>query len=311
VRNTLPELFNEFLCECEFARKLRPQTLRGTREAFKLLLKLVPDLSLQNISPGIMTRFFRILDERKRIGKDYKIITGVKKSTVRTYWSKLYPFFEWLRIRKHIRVNPLNDMRRPSVTWDDLKYLKRQDIERILAAIHNPRTGELLLMKRNLAMFYTLLYCGLRREELITLHIRDIDFERKLLTVRAENSKIPRTRHIPLHSQAIMYLKDYLKERKSYTTPFLFVSRHKDTMLSRDGLTDIVKTLNMRSGVKFHLHQFRHTFAVNFLKTSNNIAKLKQLLGHTDIKMTMVYLRCLPTDELRGDVENMRLDDFV
>lgn len=311
MRKNLSELFEEYLLECEFARKLKPETLRSNRETFKLLIKLVPDITLGTITSGTFTRFFRVLEERKRLGKGNVIVVGIKKSTVRTYWSKLYTFMEWLRIQKHIKVNPLNEMRRPTVVWDDLKYLKRQDVEKIFTAIHNPKNTSILLLKRNLAMFYTLLFCGLRREELLLLKVRDVDFERKILTVRAENSKIPRTRNLPLHSQVSMYLKDYLKERKSYTTPFLFVSRSRDDRLSYEGLNEIVKSLNKRSGVKFHLHQFRHTFAVNFLKTSNNVVKLKQLMGHTDIKMTIVYLRCLPADEIRADVENMRLDDFV
>lgn len=311
MRKTIQELFEEYLLECEFSRKLRPETLRGTKETFKLFTKLIPDITLGSVTNGTITRFFKVLEERKRFGKGRRVVQGIKKSTARTYWSKLHTFFEWLRIHRHIKENPMNSMRRPTVTWDDLKYLTKQQIEKIFTAIHNPSSTNMLLVKRNLALFYTLLFCGLRREELLLLKVRDIDFERKVLTVRAENSKIPRTRNIPLHSQTSMYIKDYLIARKSYTTPFLFVSSLRDDRLSYAGLTDVVKSLKKRSGESFHLHQFRHTFAVNFLKTSNNVVKLKQLLGHTDIKMTIVYLRCLPADELRADVENMRFDDFV
>ena len=85
----------------------------------------------------------------------------------------------------------------------------------------------------------------------------------------------------------------------------------RDDRSSYDGLKHLVSTVICRSGIRFHLHQFRHTFAVNFLKSSNNIAKLKQLMGHKDIRMTMVYLRCLPTNEMRGDIENMSIDSLM
>ena len=52
-------------------------------------------------------------------------------------------------------------------------------------------------------------------------------------------------------------------------------------------------------------------FAVNFLRQSNNVYKLKELLGHKDISMTAMYLRCLPVDELRGDVEKMSIDNLI
>jgi site-specific recombinase XerD len=81
--------------------------------------------------------------------------------------------------------------------------------------------------------------------------------------------------------------------------------------LSFDGLKHLVTVLRKWSGVRFHVHQFRHTFAVNFLKSSNNIAKLKQLLGHKDISMTIQYLRCLPPTEMRGDINGMSIDEFI
>jgi integrase/recombinase XerD len=59
------------------------------------------------------------------------------------------------------------------------------------------------------------------------------------------------------------------------------------------------------------VHQFRHTFAVNFLNQGGDIAKLKQLLGHRDIRMTSAYLRCLPTSAMRTNVESISLDTLL
>lgn len=311
MRKSIHDLFREYLLECEFARKTRPETLRGYEQSFKTFVKLVPDVTIETLTSATITRFFRILEERKRIGPNGTIKTGIKKSSIRTYWSKMNNFFEWLRVQKYIKVNPMREMKRPTVVYEDKKFLSKQQIEKIITAVHNHSNNDLFLLKRNLAIIYTFLFCGLRREELLSLQIRDIDLERKILTVRAENSKIPRTRKIPLHSQVVMYLKDYLKERKGYTTPYVFNSKRRDDRLSSDGIKQLIDKIKEGSHVCFHLHQFRHTFAVNFLKTSNNVVMLKQLMGHTNIQMTMSYLRCLPTNELRADVENMRIDDFV
>lgn len=311
MSDKLQELFDEFIFECEFSRKARLETLRGYRHVFKTFRKLLPELSLEQLTPAVMTRFFRALHERKRkIGKG-RIISGVKKSTIATYWSKLNSFFTWLRHRNHIPSNPFASMQYPKPVYEDRKFLKRPHVERIITAIHGNSNNNLLLLKRNLVIFYLLLFCGLRKEELLLLQIRDFDLERKIITVRAETSKIPRTRHLPLHSQLIMYLRDYLFERRRLTTPTLIVSSVRDDGLSSAGLRHLVNRLKERSGVAFHLHQFRHTFAINFLKSSNNVVKLKQLLGHKDINMTMVYLRCLPTDELRADIEGMSIDSLI
>jgi integrase len=304
----LQQHFDEYIFECEFARKLRPETLRGYRETFKLFLRLTPGASLEIIIPSLITNFFRTLEQRKRLVGNGIIKTGVKKSTIATYWSKLSGFFEWLKNKNLLPQNPFREMAYPTPTYEDKKFLSRNEIEKILTAILNHSDKNILTLKRNLAMFHILLFCGLRKEELLFLQVRDIDLNKRTVTVRAETSKSGRSRCVPLHSQVILYLKDYLSERKRYSTPYLFVSSKRDDRLTSDGLKHLVNTLRNRSGVRFHLHQFRHTFAVNFLKSSNNVAKLKQLLGHQNIAMTLQYLRCLPTNEMRGDIESMSID---
>ena len=51
---------------------------------------------------------------------------------------------------------------------------------------------------------------------------------------------------------------------------------------------------NRETGI--HPHLFRHGFAVNFLKQTHNLVALKELLGHTSILRTMIYLRLAQVD---------------
>lgn len=311
MKKDLQQFFDEFMYECEFIKKIKSETIRGYSNTFKLFIKLMPDTSLNTLNNHTIIDFFKALQERKRIvGKGINKV-GVKKSTLATYWSKLNMFFNWLKEKRYIVKNPFDELPYPSPSYEDKKFLKKEEVEKIITAVHSHHDNNLFILKRNLALFYLLLFCGLRREELLLLQIRDIDFERKTLTIRGDTSKSGVTRQVPLHSTCIMYLKDFLASRKKYTTPYLIVSSSRDERLSLDGLKHLVSKIRRCSGVAFHLHQFRHTFAVNFLKCSNNIAKLKQLLGHKNISMTLTYLRCLPTDELRGDIENMSIDKLI
>lgn len=311
MRKNLQQLFDEFIFECEFGKKIRPETIRNYNHTFGLFIKLMPHTTTETLSSHIIIRFFKTLQERKRIvGKGIQKI-GIKKSTAATYWSKLNTFFEWLKLKKHIKENPFSQLPYPTPSYEDKKFLKKEEIEKIITAIHTHHDNNIFILKRNLVLFYILLFCGLRREELLLLQIRDIDFERKTLTIRGDTSKSGMTRQIPLHSTCSMYLKDYLAARKQFTTPYLIASSSRDERLSLDGLIHFVLKMKQCSGVSFHLHQFRHTFAVNFLKSSNNIAKLKQLLGHKSITMTLTYLRCLPPNELREDIEDMSIDKLI
>jgi integrase/recombinase XerD len=310
MKKNLTELFQEFIWESEFVKKSRPATLQGYAQSFDTFLKLAPGASLETINPHFLMQFFKTLQERKRIVGRGGVRVGVKKSTIATYWNRLGAFFHWLRLKGYLKHNPFSTLTYPTPSYEDKKYLNKEDVERILNALYrNP--GNPLLMKRDLVMMHLLLFCGLRKEELMHLQLRDIDFERRMLTVRAETSKSGRTRQVPLHSSVLLHLRDYLKERIKYMTPYLIISAGRDDKLSYEGVKHLVNKWREKSGVRFHLHQFRHTFAVNFLKSSNNIVKLKQLLGHKDIRMTMIYLRCLPVDQMREDVEGMSIGQFI
>ena len=145
------------------------------------------------------------------------------------------------------------------------------------------------------------------------LTLNDIDLDRKQLTVRAETSKSKNNRVVPLNLMAIQKIKDYLEERKrkGYTSEYLFMSNNKDEKFTKHGLKHIIKKVKEYSGVKFHIHKFRHTYAVNLVNNSCDVSKVKQLLGHRDIRMTSAYLRCLPTSAMRGDVERITLDNLL
>lgn len=311
MKKDMQQLFDEFTNECEFARKIRPETLRGYKTTFATFMHTMPTVSLELITAHTMTQFFKILQERKRIVGKGIIKSGIKKSTVATYWCKLSIFFKWLVVKGQIKSNPFQEMKYPTPSYENKQYLDKEQIERILTAIHISDSKNILLFKRNLVLFYLLLFCGLRKEEVLQLQVRDLDSERKMVTIRGETSKSGMDRHIPLHSSTIMHLKDYLKERKHFTTPYVIMSNMRDDRLTDNGLKHLVSNIRRISGIPFHLHQFRHTFAVNFLKATNNIFKLQLLLGHKDIKVTMLYLRCLPPDELRGDIESLRIDTFI
>jgi integrase/recombinase XerD len=312
MKKDLAYLHKQFMTECEFSVKLSPETLRGYQSSFDLLVKIMPGIELGDLSPEMITEYFKRLETRKRkVGRN-TAKQGVKKSTIATYRSKLNKFFEWLRIKGFILENPFRKIAYPAVHYDDKKFLKREQIEKIFSALALA-PGKQLTKKRNMALFAVLLNCGLRRSEVINIHNYDIDFERKTLLVKAETSKSKRDRLIPLNSSVLPVLRDYLEERRRnhYTTPFFFVSSNRDDRITRDGLKHLVVNLNIKSGVNFHLHQFRHTFAVNMLNNGCDIAKLKQLMGHSDIRMTIVYLRCLPTKAMRADIERLTFENLI
>jgi integrase/recombinase XerD len=305
-------LHEEFLTEQRFAACLSPVTLRGYKQSFSLLTSIMPALTVEQLTPAAMTAFFRRLDTRQRTAGQ-RTTVGVKPSTVATYRSKLNGFFTWLKGRGHIPANPFEAMPYPRVAYEDKKYLGRGEVERVFAALIVPAASRRrFLRKRNLTLFALLLYAGLRKGELLGLRACDVDLDRLELTVQAETSKSRSRRVVPINSRLASALEDYLEERQKYRHQSeRLLTSLSGRPLTADGLKHLVERVKRLSGVRFHVHQFRHTFAVNLLNQGSDIAKVKQLLGHRDIRMTSAYLRALPTRAMRMDVENVALDTLL
>jgi integrase len=164
-----------------------------------------------------------------------------------------------------------------------------------------------------MAMIGVLTFCGLRRNELVSLEVRDVDIYAGLLTVRAETSKSKRLRRVPINAHLRMHLTEYLRERKKrgVTTPYLFVSNGIDHRLTSDGVKHWVERIAKLSGVKFHLHRFRHTFATNLAMQDVGIVKIQKLMGHTDIKMTQTYMRSMSAEEMRDDINKLSFENLA
>ena len=306
MKKGIRQLHEQFMEEAEYTSKRAKSTLEAYRNCFEVLVKLIPELTLKDFTHETITEFFKILETRKRIvGKAVK--SGVKASTIETYFSKLGPFFAWLVNNKHIKTNPLKQIPRPNVNYRTRKYIKRKEIQQILSSIsHGIKWTSNLIKKRNFVIIYLCLFGGLRKSEMRNLSLNDIDMDRGIITVQKETSKSNMTRQIPMTKDLKLHLQDYINERNRMRQKchYLLVSGNGDWQLTDSGLKHVIKRIKNESGINFSLHPLRHTFSVNFLlKDGNDIAKLQQLLGHTDIRMTSGYLRCLPTEEMRKSIE--------
>ena len=304
----------QFIAYLQSTCMLSPRTVQNHQKGFELLLRRFPDLNSNMLDADHLTEFFSWLQTRQRmVGRGLKA-TGIKKGTAATYWRRLDRFFGWLCVRRVIGQNPLRaeGMRCPKVYYEDKQFLERHQMERIMGAIDfGIRWKNNLVRSRNLALISTAANCGLRRGELLALRVADVDLVKNELTVEGATSKSRSTRIVPLNSRARADIESYLKERRAagYGTPYLWVSDREDRALAVDGLRRIVGIIGAKAGVKFHLHQLRHTFAVNFLhNTGINSFKLQRLMGHRSIVSTAIYTRCLPVKGVRADVE--RLSDF-
>ena len=306
---TLQQLFTEYISECQHSKKLRPETIKSYKIVFDHFSTMMPEVTIpESLTREMLNEFFKRISTRERmVGRD-TVKIGLEDSTIKTYGTKLSTFFTWLIQQRIIAENPLQYIKLRHPQYNDKRALEDEEVRKIYAAIVL-HSKDALMLKRDTAMVSVLFFCGLRLGEFISLQVMDVNFEDTQLTVRSETSKSKRTRYVPLNPIVLFHLREYIKERNinGYRTSDLFVSCNEDKGLSRAGLKHWVKRLIKLSGVKFHLHRFRHCFATNLARHNIHLVKISKLMGHTDIRMTMAYLRSIDAGDLQEDINKLSI----
>jgi integrase/recombinase XerD len=135
----------------------------------------------------------------------------------------------------------------------------------------------------------TLTYsAGLRCREVINLKLSDIDFERKIIHI--QQSKNRKDRIVPLSNYIIKGLHKYIETDKPVS--WLFNGVMPKSQYSPRGLSWILRCAVSNTSIqkRITLHTLRHTYATHLLEDGVNILSIKNLLGHSSIASTMVYL---------------------
>lgn len=209
---------------------------------------------------------------------------GINPSSIRRKISSIDKFYEFLIIKGLIGENPVGDILRPKM-WERLpKYLTLEEVNRLIGSIDLEDEEGI----RDRAIIELIYSCGLRASEVVNLRVEDIDFERKIVTVR--EGKGGKDRIVPITDSALNYIKLYLAKRKK-DSPFVFTSK-KALKLTRQRLWQIIKKYAKKAGIdlkRISPHVIRHSFATHLLLGGIDLRILQELLGHSSIRTTEIY----------------------
>ncbi len=207
-------------------------------------------------------------------------------------------FFQWLTRQHHLMFNPASELELPRPE----KRLPRHiltiaEVEQVINTCDTTEPSGLGLRDR--AMLETLYSTGMRRSELVELHIDDVDLPRGTVHVRQGKGK--KDRVVPIGERACRWVQRYLWEvRERYVElpddGHLFLAKHGEAMQGKQ-LSVIVKLAIERANLeRFQTthpnaacHLFRHACATHMLEGGADIRFIQALLGHADLSTTEVY----------------------
>ncbi|MBW1619825.1 tyrosine-type recombinase/integrase [Empedobacter falsenii] len=164
-------------------------------------------------------------------------------------------------------------------------FFSQEEVRNLLNATEN------LKHKAILTIIYS---CGLRLSELINLKIADIKSESNLLLIR--QSKGNKDRIVALPDKLLLLLREYYKVYQP--KDFLFEGAKGDQYSERS-VQLILKNAMSKAGVlsKGSVHTLRHSYATHLIKSGIDVRVVQELLGHNDIRTTMIYTHITDIDK--------------
>lgn len=128
---------------------------------------------------------------------------------------------------------------------------------------------------------------GLRVGEAVNLKFEDVDFDRRMLKIRAGKGR--KDRYTIISNAALDALKIYMKPFSP--ADWIFPGTQPKTHITTRTAEKVFETALKNAAVKKSagIHALRHSFATHLLESGVDIRYIQQLLGHVNLKTTEIY----------------------
>lgn len=236
--------------------------------------------SLPQITPAVIQRYLH----------DGKVARGWAAKTIRNRITALRIFLDWCVEENLIQENPARGFKLPRLPKKIPRHLPKSDAQTILDwASHYPYEYKFERPRAG-AIIATFMFAGLRLGELVRLDLPDVDLTARQIFVRG--GKGQKDRFVPINIDLAVALEAYLVERRKLQleTAAFFVSLRFDRRMGEKAIERLVHKLRDSSGIYFYPHMLRHTFAVLLLEGGADVFAIKEMMGHSDIQTTLIYL---------------------
>ncbi|HOI85728.1 MAG TPA: tyrosine-type recombinase/integrase [Acholeplasmataceae bacterium] len=242
------------------------------RKNFKMILPILNDLRYET-SESIDKQFFENIT-------DYFLVNTEKKnSKINDALSCIITALNFSDINYPKRYK----LRKDTVSF---KVLSEHELDQLLNYTSN------LNLKRSNNLSWALAIClfldtGVRLSELLDIRFKNIDYDNNMILL--DHTKNGEKRYVFFNTLS----NDLLIQARKKRTEYVLWNYEKNTRLNKRSLEHFFDKLNnsIESSERIHPHRLRKTFATKLLSKGCPLTTISKLLGHKDIRQTMIYLQ--------------------
>jgi site-specific recombinase XerD len=202
-------------------------------------------------------------------------------------------FFRYLIDEEILGDNPAEAIAHPKIDQSPPRMLTRLEYR----ALRDAARGD----ERLFAIVELLLQTGMRISELAALQMDDMDLDRGVVIIQAQNSRDERK--VPLNKPAKKAMLDYLKVRPRAREKTVFLTKTSRPFLVRNIRTAIDRYFRLAGIKEAKVNDLRHTFVVEQLKAGTPLVYVSQLVGHKRITTTEKYLNLIDSPDMNPNVQ--------
>jgi len=271
---------------------------RDCRTALRRALPFLGSVPANRVTPREVEKLRAALSKRYAAG------------SVRLTLAFLGSLFSWATAQGIVPSNPLRGVERPAAE-SLVEYLPQEEVRALIDLLHARAESGTLFDRWRRAIICLALHTGMRKGELLGLRWCDVDLTTRRLTIARSYDTTPksgRPRHLWLPETALPILAAWKKECPRSASDLLFpIGRSSPRGAKKDamfGLPRLLADAGCRP-LKRAWHALRHTFASHFIMQGGNILTLQKILGHSDLKMTLIYAHLCP-DYLQREMDRLK-----
>ena len=294
-------------------RELSPTTVQsGKNELKNYVLPVIANMPLNKIDALTIQRIINELKEQKRQKPDRDgNIVKLSPTSVNNVYRLLRKILNKAIAWDYIETNPVLKVKAPEVSKKEKLSYNREELLEILDILktEDPLTE---------ALFTIAICSGVRRGELVGLHIDDIDFEKNIISIKRtvvwdkKNQRIIEkatktkgsVRDVPIPLFCTEIIREYLKLREriilkfkrqnnNYVAPQnLFLSKYGGIMFPDTPSSKWLDFRNRHKNIRdVSLHGLRHSYCSMQMNENPNLspADVKKLMGHSQLSTTFIY----------------------